>query len=271
MVVVRPTGGAVRGFAGEGRGRGSIQVVKPARANRWKLRVIDGLAGSSAGSDRRAVAASEAPATPSVSPPAMPTGAPTGGVGRLAELADEELVALAQGGETAACEALYRRHAGFCLNLAIRIAGSARDAEDVVHDAFLKAFDGMSGLRNRKAFRSWLGSIVVHGMRSRLRRQRMMRLFGLGQSSDPIDLESIASDQAPPAVRAQLAQIYALLQTLPPDVRIAWTLRFVEGHGLRAAAELAGCSLATIKRRIRTAQVYLEEHFVDSSHREPTP
>jgi len=72
----------------------------------------------------------------------------------------------------------------------------------------------------------------------------------------------VASDEASPATRAQLAQIYALLQTMAPDDRIAWTLRYVDGHDLKAAAELCDCSLATVKRRIRRAKLYLESHFV---------
>jgi RNA polymerase sigma-70 factor (ECF subfamily) len=174
-------------------------------------------------------------------------------------------VALAIHGDVRAIEHLYRRHAAFALNLAAHVAGSARDVEDVVHDAFLKAFGRLDELRNPPAFRSWLGSIVVHGMRSRLRRARLLRLFGLGQPADPVDLESIATPEAPPGVRAELAQVYALLQTRPTEERIAWTLRFVEGHDLGDAAELAGCSLATVKRRIRRAQEFLEAHFVDSS------
>ena len=183
----------------------------------------------------------------------------------LGELGDDALVALALHGDLKAHERLYRRHAGFALNLAAHIAGSTLDIEDVVHDAFLKAFDRLRELRNPQAFRSWLGSIVVHGMRSRLRRARLLRLFGLGHPTDPVDLESIASPEAPPAARAELAQIYALLLTRPTEERIAWMLRYVEGHDLGEAAVLADCSLATVKRRIRRAQEFLEAHFVDSS------
>lgn len=179
------------------------------------------------------------------------------------DLPDESLVALAADGDSGAAEALYRRHATFAFNLAARIAGTTTDVEDVVHDAFLRAFDGLDTLRNPKAFKGWLGSIVVHAMRSRLRRARWLRLFGLGRSGDPVDVACIASDQASPRVRAELAQVYALLQTIDPDDRIAWTLRFVEGHDLKEAAELADCSLATIKRRIRRAQSYIESHFVE--------
>ena len=180
----------------------------------------------------------------------------------IRDLPDESLVALAIEGDTGAAEVLYRRHAAFAFNLAARIAGTTTDVEDVVHDAFMRAFDGLEKLRNTKAFKGWLGSIVVHAMRSRLRRARWLRLCGLGRSGDPVDVACIASDEASPRVRAELAQVYALLQTMHPDDRIAWTLRFVEGHDLKEAAELSGCSLATIKRRIRRAQSYIESHFV---------
>ena len=191
--------------------------------------------------------------------------------GGVDALSDDRLVALAVRGDQRAAEYLYRRHAVFAFNLAARIAGSTTDVEDVVHDAFLRAFDSLASLRNPKAFKSWLGSIVVHAMRSRLRRGRLMRVLGLGRGADPVDIECIASDEASPRARAELAQVYALLQTLSADDRIAWTLRFVEGHDLKSAATMAGCSLATIKRRIRRAQRYIEQHFVTDAAEEASP
>ena len=185
--------------------------------------------------------------------------------GPLGELADEALVALVAQGDISASKVLYRRHAGFAFNLAVRIAGSASDAEDVVHDAFIRAFGHLDTLRNPKAFRAWLGSIVVHGMRSRLRRGRLIRFFGLGRAGDPVELDSIVSPQAPSSARAELAQVYALLRTMAPDDRIAWTLRYVEKHDLKTAAELCDCSLATVKRRILRAPSYMETHFVDGA------
>ena len=55
------------------------------------------------------------------------------------EAEDEQLVGRARRSEARAFEALYRRHAEFAFNLAVRIQGSSSDVEDVVHDAFLKA------------------------------------------------------------------------------------------------------------------------------------
>jgi RNA polymerase sigma-70 factor (ECF subfamily) len=177
---------------------------------------------------------------------------------------DEALVLRArEQGQAAvnAFEALYRRHAATALNLAVRIQGSTSDVEDIVHDAFVRAHQRIGELREPAAFRSWLGSIVVRLVRSRLRRRRLVAMLGLA-SPEPVDLDAVASPNADPEVRALLAQVYALLQTLPADERIAWTLRHVERHRLESVAALVGCSLATAKRRISRAQSFLQEHFV---------
>jgi RNA polymerase sigma-70 factor, ECF subfamily len=182
-------------------------------------------------------------------------------LGPAGELDDAALVALARDGHTVAFEALYRRHASFALNVAVRIQGNATDVEDVVHDAFLRAHQRLNELRDTKLFRSWLGSIVVRLVRTRLRRKRLLTVLGLS-AADPVDLDAVASDQASPEVRAQLAQIYALLRTIPPDDRIAWTLRYIERHRLEEVAEMVNVSLATVKRRISRVQKYLSDHFV---------
>lgn len=184
---------------------------------------------------------------------------------RLASLPDAQLVALGVHGDRAALEALYRRHCAFAIQLATRIEGSSRDVEDVAHDAFLKAFTRLAELHDRAAFRSWLGSIVVHAVRSRMRRARLMNMLGLGKAGEPVDLDAVTSSEASPATRAQIAQIYALLGTMPTDERIAWTLRCVEGHDLESVARMTRCSLATVKRRISRVQRFLEEHFIDPS------
>lgn len=183
----------------------------------------------------------------------------------LLDMPDKHLVALALSGEGLAREALYRKHAPFAIRIVMRIEGSSRDVEDIVHDAFIKVLMHLDDLTDPAAFRSWLGSIVVFAVRSRMRRARLMNALGLGRTGDPVDLDALASPTASPHVRAQLAQVYALLRTLPTDERIAWTLRCVDGNELEVVARLTSCSLATVKRRISRVQKFLEEHFVDST------
>jgi RNA polymerase sigma-70 factor (ECF subfamily) len=181
--------------------------------------------------------------------------------GQFDELSDAQLVALVAEGDRAGFEALYRRHAGFALGLAVRIQGSSTDVEDIVHDAFLRARTRLADLKDPAAFRGWLGSIVVRLVRTRLRRRRLLGALGLA-SVEPVDLDAIASQDADTESRVLLAQVYGLLQTLPASDRIAWTLRFIERHRLEMVAELMECSLATAKRRILRAQQFLAGHFV---------
>jgi RNA polymerase sigma-70 factor (ECF subfamily) len=175
--------------------------------------------------------------------------------------ADEELVGRARRLEARAFETLYRRHAEFAFNLAVRIQGNANDVEDVVHDAFLKAQERLDDLRDSAAFRPWLGSIVVRLVRTKLRRRKLLGALGL-TSPEPVEIDSIAAVDADPEARALLAQVYALLQTMAADERIAWTLRYVERHRLETVAVMMDCSLATAKRRIARAQRFLSDHFV---------
>ena len=177
------------------------------------------------------------------------------------DLTDAQLVALVSEGDRSAFESLYRRHSAFAFGLAVRIQGSAADAEDIVHDAFMRAHSSLTTLKDQEAFRAWLGSIVVRLVRTRLRRRKLLTSLGL-QALEPVDLDAIAAPTADPESRVLLAQVYALLQTLPADERISWTLRYIERHRLEAVASLTGCSLATAKRRIARAQSFLEAHFV---------
>jgi len=249
------------------------------RANRGRLRLVETPASAPVLTQGQSGLDGTVPASDPTRTPHAGTGIGLSGTGtaevpeirtraQIAALSDAQLVALGCKGEVGALEVLYRRHSAFAIHLAARIEGSSRDVEDIAHDAFVRAFERLNDLTDRAAFRSWLGAIVVHAVRSRMRRHRLMNVLGLGRSSEPVDLDALASPDASPHVRAEIAQIYALLRTLPTDERIAWVLRCVEGHDLETVARMTRCSLATVKRRITRAQRFLDEHFVDA-HDEP--
>lgn len=198
---------------------------------------------------------------PSAAAGAVAPSAPARDVELAVGTTDHELVERALRAEGRALEALYRRHAEFAFNLAVRIQGSSSDVEDVVHDAFVRVQERLADLRDSAAFRPWLGSIVVRLVRTRLRRRRLLGVLGL-TAPEPVEIDTIAAPDADPEARALLAQVYALLQTLTADDRISWTLRYVERHRLETVAVMMDCSLATAKRRIARAQRFLSEHFV---------
>ena len=69
--------------------------------------------------------------------------------------------------------------------------------------------------------------------------------------------------QISPEKRALLARVYEILDSMGVERRLAWTLRYVEGEKLEVVAERCGCSLATVKRRIASAQALLLAEMED--------
>ena len=94
---------------------------------------------------------------------------------RMQALPDDELVFLAQGGESTAFSELARRHYRYCIGLARKIMRNSADAEDEVQNSFINAFDHLSELERKCAFRSWLSKIVVNQCLQSFRRSRSRR------------------------------------------------------------------------------------------------
>jgi RNA polymerase sigma-70 factor (ECF subfamily) len=166
---------------------------------------------------------------------------------------DAALVLAARAGELWAQEALFQRYARMVLALSQRILAGRDDADDLAQDAFVYAFSRLDTLQNPQAFHAWLRSIVVRTASKRLRRQRLLTRLGL-RRSEPVDPDSIVSPDAPTDVAVELRHLYALVDKLPAQERVALVLRRVEGLELLEIAAEMKLSLATVKRRLSAAE-----------------
>lgn len=171
-----------------------------------------------------------------------------------AAVEDEVLVARARSGDRRAEDALVKRHAREIARVVTRLLGTSDEVEDMVQDVFVSAFEHVDRLNEPALFRGWLLRIAINKVRMRIRRRRMLRLFGLDRTTPDETLAELASEDASPEVRAELVEIDEVLDRLPANVRIAWMLRNVEGYTVRDVSRLCGCSLATTKRRLASAQ-----------------
>jgi RNA polymerase sigma-70 factor (ECF subfamily) len=155
----------------------------------------------------------------------------------------------------------FRRYASYVAAVAHRLLGRDQEVDDTVQEVFLAAIRGLSSVREPAAVKGWLARITVRVVHRRLRVRRARMLFGLDQvpaRALAID-ESVSGEQ-----RALLASVYRVLDEIPSDQRIAWVLRHIEGERLEDVATLAGCSLATAKRRIAAAEQRIGEALDES-------
>lgn len=174
-------------------------------------------------------------------------------------LDDAALVALARGGDRWAEEVLFRRHARAVARVAHRLLGRRDEVEDVVQETFVTALSGLDRLRDPASVAPWLKRIAVHAVHRRFRRARLLRWLGIG-SAPPDETEAVASGAPTPERLGELALARRVIDALPADERVVWLLRHQEGEGLAEVAALAGCSLATAKRRLARAEARIAEH-----------
>lgn len=157
-------------------------------------------------------------------------------------------------------DTLFRKYAPYVAAVAHRLLGRDEEVDDTVQEVFLAAVRGLSAIRDPNAVKGWLARIAVRSARRKLRKRRLRSFFGLDEVTGG---EAVTDRSASPEQKALLARVYTVLDTLPVNERLAWTLRYVEGEPLESVATMSGCSLATAKRRISAAARTLEEAFAD--------
>lgn len=171
----------------------------------------------------------------------------------LHDLADEDLIALAQRGDITAFELLYDRHKGPAYSLARRITGTDGNADDVVQETFISVWRAIERYDPRRAsVRTWLMRIVHRRAIDQLRSSTVhskRRADGEGLVED-----LTATDPAPEATalaNEQSGQVREVLSDLPEDQRKAIELAYFGGFSQTEIAEITGLPLGTVKGRMR--------------------
>lgn len=157
-----------------------------------------------------------------------------------AEPSDLELVQRGRSGDQAALGMLAKRHHAAAYRVAISLVGEDDLAQDVVQDAFLKAFRALGGFRADASFRTWLLTITANEAKGALRKRTRRR-------ETPIeDAGPILSDELSPAHVAITAQeagrARKMMEQLPEKQRLSVSLRIEEGLSFKEIGEVIGSS-----------------------------
>jgi RNA polymerase sigma-70 factor (ECF subfamily) len=133
-------------------------------------------------------------------------------------MTDASLVRALKLHEHGSAELLWNRYGRYVERLIVRTIGMDPEVPDLINEAFARALEGIKSLRETQALKGWI---------------------------------AVA---ASPEVNHMLACTYAILDALPPDERISFALRVIDGMELTEIAQVTGVSLATVKRRIACAK-----------------
>jgi RNA polymerase sigma-70 factor, ECF subfamily len=186
---------------------------------------------------------------------------------------DAELVARVQRGDSLAFELIMRRHNRRLFRLARSFLRDDAEAEDVLQEAYMRAYARLGGLTDPQALPAWLARIVANEALARLRAAARVvsledhRAHGRGDEGEGDFADDPASDQPGPERLAASGELRRLLEAavdaLPEEFRAVFMLREVEGLSTTETAAFLAIRPETVKTRLHRARRLLQEALGD--------
>jgi RNA polymerase sigma-70 factor (ECF subfamily) len=169
-------------------------------------------------------------------------------------LSDEEIVTRVRGGEIELYEALMRRYNQRLFRVARSILRDDSEAEDVMQDAYVRAYEHLNSFAGEAKFATWLTKIAVHEALHRLRKR--------SRSGDLESIMATATSDAPnPEREAYDHELRGALERaidrLPDTYRSVFVLRVVEGLDVAETASALNLGGEAVKTRLHRARALL--------------
>lgn len=183
-------------------------------------------------------------------------------------LSDEEVVRRVLHGETALFEVIMRRYNQRLYRAARAITRDDSLAEDIMQDAYVRAYQHLDQFAGRAPFGAWLTRIAVNEALARVRdAHRFSETEGEG---DPMDrFASPSRDPEQTAANTELSRLLeTLIEALPDAIRSVFVLREVEGMNTSETAEALDITEESVRVRLFRARASLRDSLADYASRE---
>ena len=178
------------------------------------------------------------------------------------------LVTEAKAGSYEAFEELVNRYEKKIYRLGLNLTGNPEDAEDMLQETFLKAFEHLPTFREDSRFYTWIVRIAINQGLMKLRKRRSSKEVQLDEpSNDDGDVmpREFADWRPNPEQELQRAELETILQdaarALPLTFRTVFFLRDVEGLSTEETAEMLNLSEGAVKARLFRARLRLREEL----------
>ena len=186
--------------------------------------------------------------------------------GALTTLSDEEVVERVLAGDTSLFEILMRRYNQRLFRVARGILSDDTEAEDVMQEAYVRAFRELANFRGEARFSTWLTRIACHEALARARKgRRLVPIDGGGPPETP-------SETAGPQRELENRELQTLLReavdVLPDPLRAVFCLREIEGLSTEQTAEALDLSLENVRVRLHRAKRSLRDALDERIGRE---
>ena len=179
---------------------------------------------------------------------------------------ESALVSGAKLGDGAAFTQLVNRYERKIFRLAKHITQNEEDAEDVLQDTFLKAYEHVGEFQEQSKFYTWLVRIAVNEALMKLRKRKTGKIFSLDETVDTGEemvAREIAVWEDNPEQRYGQEELRAILQqaidSLSPLFRTVFVLRDIDELSTEETASALGISVPAVKSRLLRARLQLRD------------
>jgi RNA polymerase sigma-70 factor (ECF subfamily) len=169
----------------------------------------------------------------------------------------EKVILRCKRGDRKAQYEIYKQYAKAMYNVCLRITGDTQEAEDVLQEAFLTAFDKIESYRNEATFGAWLKKIVIHTALNQVRKRKYQ--FTEITEDDDYEDDSYQEIALNEENSLQVEQIRKAITKLPDGFRVVFSLYLLEGYDHQEIAEILGISVSTSKSQYNRAKKKLKE------------
>jgi RNA polymerase sigma-70 factor (ECF subfamily) len=163
---------------------------------------------------------------------------------------DRSLVEAAQAGDREALGELFARHVTTVRRLLTSVIGPSRELDDLVQEVFLQAHRALPRFRREARFSTWLHQIAVNTAITHLRRPRGRFVTTAPEALERRAVDDGADAHASLVGRQMVERLYAILDTVTPKRRAAFTLFEIEGRSIAEVAAIVGVPATVAKSRI---------------------
>jgi RNA polymerase sigma-70 factor (ECF subfamily) len=180
---------------------------------------------------------------------------------------DQALVERVQRGDKTAFDALVRKYQHRVVKLIARYIKDQSEVQDVVQEAFIKAYRALPRFRGDSAFYTWMYRIAINTAKNYLvaRGRRMPSTDIEAEEAEQFDGADGLKEYATPErllLRDEVeSTITAALEQLPEGLRMAITLREIEGLSYEEIAEAMDCPVGTVRSRIFRAREAIDQQL----------
>jgi len=178
---------------------------------------------------------------------------------------DEQVVSRILGGETALYELLMRRHNRRIYRIARAVLRDDAEAEDVMQDAYVRAYQHLADFEGRAKFSTWLTRIALHEALARSRRRSRFRSLDNLEESREDTMSSLISTERNPEQEAYDRELASVLEKailgLPEGYRLVLMLRDIEEMSTEETAECLNLSQENVKVRLHRARALLRREL----------